>query len=127
MPVAAGRSIGGEQGEGLFGRPFEHDLRFVGLQSREWKQHDDAVGHFADRLHVVRDDHAGDVFLRAGLQNQFVDHVAHDRVEPGRRLVVEHDLGIHRQRPGQPDALAHAAREFGRLLLADSGRQPDVA
>ena len=44
----------------------------------------------------------------------------HDRVEAGRRLVVEHDLRVEGQRPGQADPLPHAARQLGRLLRLDA-------
>ena len=33
------------------------------------------------------------------------------------RLVQQQDLGLHRQRPGDRDALAHAARELGGLAV----------
>ena len=95
------------------------------LQARDGVEHHDAIGHLLRRPHVVRHDDAGDGVMLPGADDQFVDHVAHDRVQPGGRLVVEHDLGFHRQRAGQPDALPHAARQFGRLLGQDRFRQPD--
>ena len=55
--------------------------------------------------------------LLARADDQLVDDVAHDRVEAGGRLVVEQHLGVHGQRPGQADALPHAAGELGRPLV----------
>ena len=51
--------------------------------------------------------------------DQLVDDVRRDRVEPGGRLVVEDVLRVHRDRARQPDALAHAARQRGRLQRLD--------
>ena len=76
------------------------------------------------------DDHAGRLLGLLGLEDQLVDHVAHDRVEPGGRLVVEHHLGVERQGPGQADPLPLAAGELGRLLPLEArraGRPPGAA
>ena len=74
------------------------------------------------RVHVVRHDDAGHRVLLARPQDQLVDHVAHDRVQPGGRLVVEHQLGVQGQGPGQAHALAHAAGQLGRLLARRCSR-----
>ena len=81
---------------------------------------------FVGRLHVVRHDDARHRVAAAGAQNQFVDHVAHDRVQAGRRLVVEHDLRLQGQGPGQADAFPHAAGKLGRLLEPHVLRQADL-
>ena len=41
--------------------------------------------------------------------DEFVEIAGRDRVEPGGRLVEEHDLGIERQSAGERHALGHAA------------------
>ena len=46
-------------------------------------------------------------------------------IEPGRRLVEEHDLGLGHQGPRDGDALAHAAGDLGRVLVAHL-RQPHL-
>ncbi len=117
---------GSAAGSISLGRAVKDDLRLVRLQPRERIEHDDPVRHFAGRVHVVRDHDAGHRIARSGAQDQLVDHVAHDRVEAGGGLVVEHHFGIHGQGPGQADAFAHAAGQFRRLLLDDAFRQPDL-
>ena len=105
------------------GRAVVDDLRLVGLQPRKRIEHHHAVGHLLRRAHVVRHHDAGDRMLLPRAEDQFVDHVAHDRVEPGGRLVVEHDFRLQGQRPGQPHPLPHAAGKLGRLLANDVLRQ----
>ncbi len=51
---------------------------------------------------------------RTQLDDQVVDHIGHDRVEPGRRLVEKQDFRLGRDRPRQRHALLHAARQLGR-------------
>ena len=89
------------------------------FQPRQRIEHHHAVGHLLRRAHVVRHHDAGDRMMLARAEDQLVDHVAHDRVEPGGGLVVEHDLGLHRQGAGQSDPFSHAAGKLGRLLAHD--------
>ena len=102
------------------------DLRLAGGEPGQRVEHDHAVGDLGDGLHVVGHDDAGGLLGPLRLEDQLVDHVAHDRVEPGGRLVVEHDLGVERQRPGQADALPLAAGELGGLLLLEAFGQADL-
>ena len=60
-----------------------------------------------------------------GLQDQFVDDIAHNRIETGRRFVVKHHLGVENQGAGQPDPLFHAAGQFRRHFPLDPVRQPN--
>ena len=53
------------------------------------------------------------------LADQAIDAARADRIEAGRRLVEQHDLGIERERARDRGALAHAVGELGR----DSGRR----
>ena len=48
------------------------------------------------------------------VDDQIVDDVGHDRVEAGRRLVEEDDLGLGGDGAGEADALLHAAGQLGR-------------
>ena len=50
------------------------------------------------------------------LAHDVEDLVDHLRVERGGGLVEEHDLGLHRERPGDRDALLLAAGELRRVL-----------
>src|SRR5262249_4953809 len=102
------------------------DLRFLRPQPCQRVEHHHPGGDLGDSLHVVGHDHPGRLLGPLGLEDQLVDHVAHDRVETGGRLVVEHDFRADGQRPGQPDALPLAAGELGRLLRGDLQGQADL-
>ncbi len=56
-------------------------------------------------------------------QDQFVEFVSADGVEPGGGLVQEQDFGIERQRAGKRHALDHAAGELGGIFPIDVGLQ----
>ena len=77
-------------------------------------QHRDAVGDLARADHVVGDRDRGGAELAHAFDDQLVDHVGHDRVEPGGRLVEEDDLGLGGDGAGERHALLHAARQLGR-------------
>src|SRR5262249_9602051 len=76
----------------VLGRAVVDDLGLARRQAGEGIEHHDPVGDLGDGLHVVRDDDAGGLLGPLGLEDQLVDHVAHDRVQAGGRLVVEHDF-----------------------------------
>ena len=69
--------------------------------------------------YVVGDRQGGGAQLVDALDDQFVDDVAHDRVEPGGRLVEEDDLGLGGDGTGERHAFLHAPRELGRAEHAD--------
>jgi hypothetical protein len=104
----------------------EHDLRLARLQPEGGVEHDHAVGDLAGGVHVVRDDHAGDAGPPPHFEDQLVDHVGHDRIEAGGRLVVEHEQRVEGEGPGEAGPLPHAARELDRLLGEHGSRQPDL-
>ena len=54
---------------------------------------------------------------------QPVERVGGDRIEPGGGFIEEQQFRIERQGAGQTGALAHAARQFGRILAARVFRQ----
>ncbi len=59
---------------------------------------------------------------------QLGDQLGHElgvgRVEPGRGLVEEQDLGLADEGPGDPHALAHPARQLGRQQRQTSSPRP---
>src|SRR5262245_3562433 len=107
------------------GRAVVEHLRLARFQPRERIEHDHAIGDLGHGLHVVGHDDSGRLLGALGLENQLVDDVAHDRIETSRGFVVEHHLGVECERPSQPDALALAAGELGRLLLLQANRESD--
>ena len=76
--------------------------------------------------HVVRDRDRGAAEPLDAIDDQPVDHRAHDRVEAGGRLVEEQDVGLGGDGAGQADALLHAAGELRRREVADAGGEPDL-
>ncbi len=100
----------------LGGRADLHDLAVAHDQ--------DPVAELERLLQVVRDeDHRlADLFVQP---DDLVLHVPADqRVERGERLVEHHHLRVGGQRPGQPDALLHAAGELVGVGVLVAG-QPD--
>ena len=51
-------------------------------------------------------------------QQHRVHASARERIERGERLIHQEDRGLDRERPGNLQALAHAARELRRKLVA---------
>jgi hypothetical protein len=85
--------------------------------------HGDVVGDLAGRRHVVGDRDGGGAEALDAVDDEIVDDVGHDRVEAGRRLVEEDDLGVRGDGAGEADALLHAARQLGREQLGDVGAE----
>ena len=83
------------------------------------EQHGDAVADLEGAPEVVGDDDRGHVHPSLQVAHQPVDRVGHDGVQPRGRLIVKDELGVHRDGPGQPDALAHPSREGCGLHLLD--------
>ena len=77
----------------------------------------DAVGDVAREAHLVRGDHH-----RHPAGGELADHLEHLgdelRVERARHLVEQHQLGLHRERAHDRDALLLAAREPVGVLVA---------
>ena len=128
------------QGEHVGARDVAHEVRHVVVGGRadqllrRAELHDRAVAH--DRDPVAQPQRLGQVVgdeqhRLAGLRlepDHLVLHVAPDqRVERAEGLVVEHQLGVDRERARQPDALLHAAGQLvgelvGGVLEADQRR-----
>ena len=87
--------------------------------------HRDAVADVLDHRQVVRDEDVGQAELLLQVFEQ-VDHLRLDRhVERGHRLVADDELGAHRQRARDADALALAAGELVRVAPHVVGAQAD--
>ena len=88
-------------------------------------QGDRPVGDRPERVEVVRHHHHGEREAVGKRANQPVEGAGADRIEAGRRLVEEEDLGLEREGARERDALAHAARELGGHLAERVGSEPD--
>ena len=84
--------------------------------------HHDAVGVLGDHAHVVGDQHDGRAVGLLQLAHQVEDLRLDGDVERRGRLVGDQHLGIARQRHGDHDALAHAARHLVRIGVRRAAR-----
>ena len=117
--------------EGVVG--VEHVLGRAGLDDPALPQDVDVVGHPA-RAHDVVGDHAEGrqvlLLLLLGLvhhvavdlEDQLAQQGGADRIQAGVGLVEQDDVGLEHQRPGEPGALAHPARQLVGHLGAGGGR-----
>ncbi len=65
----------------------------------------------------MRHDHEGNPQVPRQVQDQLIELGRGNRIEAGRGLVQEQDLGVQRQRPGDGRPLAHAPAELGGHLV----------
>ena len=56
------------------------------------------------------------------LQQLFLHHLARHRVERGERLVHQQDFGVGGEQARDRDALLHAARQLGRIVVLESAQ-----
>lgn len=84
-------------------------------------QHGDPVGDLGGADHVVGDRYRGQRHLVPKVDDQIVDLVGHDGIQPGGGLVVEDVFRVHGDGPGQPHPLLHPAGELGRHQAAGAG------
>ena len=86
----------------------------------------DGVGHVPDNRQVVGDHEEGQARALLQVLHQ-VEDLGLDRHVEGRDRLVGHDqLGLEGQGPGQPDALALAARELVGVAVHRLGAQADL-
>jgi hypothetical protein len=78
-----------------------------------------AVGHFQRFFLVVGDEDRGDVQLVVEPAQPAAQLLAHLGIERAEGLVEQQHPRLHRQRPGQRDALALAAGELRRKAVGD--------
>ncbi len=87
---------------------------------------DQPVGDLAGEAHLVGDDHHRHALRGEVLHD--AEHVADELgVEGAGRLVEQHHLGVHRQRPGDGDPLLLAAGELGGVGARPSRRGPTLS
>ncbi len=95
------------------------------LEDRPGVEEADAARDVAREAHLVRCDHH-----RHPAGGELADHVEHLgdelRVERARDLVEQQQLGLHRERPHDRDALLLAAREPVGVLVALVGEPEAV-
>src|SRR5712692_1678772 len=82
-------------------------------------EHGHRVGELEDLGDLVAHHDRGEPEPPVQLADQGVDRVDEDRIEPGGRLVEKDDGGLGDQGARDGHALAHAARHFGGVLVAD--------
>ena len=107
-------------------RALEDGRRVALLDDLAGVHHPDAIAQRPDDAEVVRDEQDGGVGL--GLERAHeVEHARLDgRVEPGRRLVEDEQLGVGGERDGDDDALLHPAGQLVRVALGDALRVGDL-
>jgi hypothetical protein len=86
----------------------------------------DTGGDVLDDRKIVADEHVGELELAAQVHEQVEDLRLNRDVEGGGWLVADHDLGPHHKGAGDGNALALAARQFARIAVGETGRQPDA-
>src|SRR6266540_4910417 len=89
-------------------------------------EHRDARADSVGASHVVGDDDACDAELLAHANHELIDYRAGDRVEAGRRLVIQYVLRPPGDRAGDSDSLAHSTRELGREFRLDVGKVDEL-
>ncbi len=75
---------------------------------------------------LVGDDDRADTFEVAQLDDFLVHGDRRDRIEAGRRLVVEQDARLGRHRPGDGHAPPLAARQLRRLAVDEIGQADEA-
>ena len=96
------------------------------LDDRAEVHHGQPVRHLPYDGQVVGDQHVRQAELVAKVGEQ-VQHLRLDgHVERGHRLVADQQIGLHRQRPRDPDPLPLTAGELVRIALEVLLGQPDL-
>ncbi len=117
----------GEQGLGVgVPRVLEDRLRRADLGHLAEIHHHHAIGHEAHDVEVVGDEDEGEAERPLEIEQQ-VEHLRLDRlVERGNRLVEDEEARLERERAGDVDALALAARDLVRIAPGEARRlEPD--
>ena len=65
-------------------------------------------------IHEVRGNENGDALLARQLDEQFPELISRHRIDPGRRLVEDEQVGVMNQRAAKPELLLHAPGELAR-------------
>ena len=91
------------------------------------RQDADAVAYGVEALQIVRDHEDGELERLLQGSDQLVEIARGNRIEAGRRLVEEYELGIEREGPRERHAFGHASRELGRNLCQSAGPRPTMS
>ena len=83
----------------FLGSAIKQDLAFTRFEPAERVEHHDPVGNLLDGPHIMGHNDARHRASPARLEDQLIDHITHDRIEPRGRFVVKHDFGVDGQRP----------------------------
>ncbi len=86
--------------------------------------HDDPIAEVLDDAQVMADKQIGQAQLVAQVHEQIEDLRLNRHVQRRHRFVAHQQFRLHRQRPGNPDALALATAELMRIALAQLRAEP---
>ena len=104
------------------------DLVRLSLLDDFARAHDgDAVGHVPNDAEVVRDEEVAQTEALLQARQEIQNLRLHGDVEGRRGFVADDEPRLHRERPGNGDALALSAREGVRKTLGRAFRQSRLA
>ncbi len=110
----------------LRGRGERHIKHLADLGGRTVGHHHDAVGEQHGLVDVMGDHDHRVAEPAVDLHHRILQMGAGQGVERAERLVEQQDLRLHGQRPGNADALLHAAGDFRRALVLGMGHLHEV-
>ena len=87
------------------------------------RDHRHPVTDFVQRIEIVGNQEHRQVERILQFPGQLIERCRTDRIKARCRLVQKQQLRIERQRPGKSGALAHAARQLGRIFARRFNRQ----
>src|SRR5690606_21700028 len=93
----------------------------LGLPARTPAEQEDLVGDVDRFLDAVGDEDHGLLLDLEQRQQVFLELAPGLLVDRGERLVHQQDVGVHGERPGEPDPLAHAAGQLVRIAVLETG------
>src|SRR5690349_1601051 len=102
------------------------DLEVLDDPARAAAQQHHPVAEADGLAHVVGDEEHGQLLLAPDPLELVVQDVAGHRVQGAERLVHQQDVGVLGQGAGEGDALAHAAGELVRALVAEAPETDDL-
>ena len=101
----------------LSGTRQRHFENFADMRCGAVGHHNDTIGQKNRLVDVMSDHQHGVAELGVDRHHRILQMRAGQRVERAEWLVEEEDLRLHRQRPGEADALLHAAGDFRRAFV----------
>ena len=122
--IVAARSA--TSGESMRRGPLDVDRVLLDDPTRPARQQHHPVAEAHRLAHVVGHEEHREAGLAPEPLELVVQHVAGHGVERAERLVHEQDVGLLRERARERDALAHAAGELVRALVAEGAEVHEV-